>query len=95
MVLRSSTARIGRPKMSDPTAIMNDLMPKEPHPMNPHNAMALAGQRRQEIAQQVAESRRGPVRRLPRWRLTWTRTKLSPVGRGDSSLVIIISAHRA
>ena len=62
--------------------------------MNPQFALALAGQRRQEIAQQVAESRRGPVRRFPRLRLTWTRTKLSPAGRGGS-LVIIISAHRA
>ena len=62
--------------------------------MNPHNAMALAGQRRQEIAQQVAESRQGPVRRFPRLHLTWTRARLSPVGRG-SSLVIIISTHRA
>lgn len=63
--------------------------------MNPQFALTLAGQRQQEIAQQVAESRRGPVRRFPRWHLTWTRTRLSPVGRGGSSLVIIISTHRA
>jgi hypothetical protein len=63
--------------------------------MNPQFALALAGQRHQEIAQQVAESRRGPVRHFPRLRLTWTRMRLSPAGRGSSSLVIIISAHRA
>jgi hypothetical protein len=62
--------------------------------MNPRNAMALAGQRQQEIAQHVAESRRGPVRRFPRWHLTWTRTRLSQPSPGGSSLVIIISAHR-
>jgi len=47
-------------------------------------------------------------RRLPRWHVSWSRTVLSPAGapapvgshsdrpgKGESSLVIIISAHRS
>jgi hypothetical protein len=62
--------------------------------MNPEHMLTLADQRRQEIARQVAESRRGPVRGLRRWRLSWSRTTLASSGRRGLSLVIIISAHR-
>jgi hypothetical protein len=85
--------------------------------MHPEIAMTLAEQRRQELVRHTAGSRRDPkgsarsrwLSRLPRWRVTWSRTVLSPAGvpgtaissRPDrpgqrgSSLVIIISAHRS
>jgi hypothetical protein len=62
--------------------------------MHPYLTEALAEQRRQEVKQLSAESRRGPVRVFPRWHLTWSRTTLASSGRRGSSLVIIISAHR-
>lgn len=62
--------------------------------MHPYIAMTLDDQRRQEIARHAAESRRGPVRRFPRWHLSWSRTTLASAGRRGSSLMIIISAHR-
>ena len=62
--------------------------------MHPYIAMTLTDQRRQEIARNVAESRRGPVRRFPRWQLSWSRTTLVSTGRRGSALMIIISAHR-
>jgi len=54
-------------------------------------------------------ARAGWVSRLPRWHVSWSRTVLSPAGvpgtagsslpdrhgKGGSSLVIIISAHRS
>jgi hypothetical protein len=63
--------------------------------MNPHDALVLAEQRRQELMRNTAESRRGPVRRLPRLRLSWSRTTLAAGGRGGSSVMIIISAYRS
>jgi hypothetical protein len=81
--------------------------------MHPEIAKTLAEQRRQELTH-TAESSREPAgfagpswrSRLPRWHISWSRTRLSPadgpavadpdrVGRRGSSLVIIISAHRA
>jgi hypothetical protein len=82
--------------------------------MHPEMTKTLVEQRCQEITRQAAKSRRettdsaGPswLSRLPRWRITWSRTRLSPTGspalagpdrpgpRG-SSLVIIISAYRS
>lgn len=62
--------------------------------MNPQNGLMLAEQHRNEMRRQAAESRRGPVRGFPRWRLSWSKTSLSSGGRKGSSLVIIISAHR-
>lgn len=64
--------------------------------MHPYVTEALAEQRQQELRRLRAESRRGPVRALPRWHLSWSRTTLaSSSGRRGSSLIIIISAHRA
>ena len=85
--------------------------------MHPEIAVTLAEQHRQELVRHTAANRRDPegsagsrwLSRLPRWRVTWSRTVLSPAGvpgtasssRPDrpgergSSLVIIISAHRS
>jgi hypothetical protein len=62
--------------------------------MHPYIAQALAEEHRQDLARQTAESRRGPVRGLPRLHLTWSRTRLSTAGRDGSSLMIIITAQR-
>ena len=76
--------------------------------MHPEIAKTLVAQHRDELVQQTA-SRRRTGRRFPRWRISWTRTVLAPVGgsgpadgnragqagRRGSSLVIIISAHRS
>ncbi len=62
--------------------------------MHPYIAQTLIEQRHQEIARQIAESRRGPVRRFPRWHLSWSRTTLTSSDHGGSSLIIIVSAHR-
>jgi hypothetical protein len=54
--------------------------------MNPEIAKTLVKQRREELTQTTAETRRnrnaGPgwlSRHLPRWHVSWTRTVLSPV----------------
>ena len=81
--------------------------------MHPEIAKTLVAQHRNELMQQTASGgrtgRRTGRRRLPRWRVSWTRTVLAPAvgpgpaddnragqaGRRGSSLVIIISAHRS
>ena len=77
--------------------------------MHPEVAKTLVAQHRDELVQQTASRRRTGRRRFPRWRISWTRTVLAPVGgpapadgiragqagRRGSSLVIIISAHRS
>jgi hypothetical protein len=72
--------------------------------MHPEIAMTLIAQHREELARDFAAGTRRPKRRrrLPRWHVSWTRTVLAPAGaapargdRRDSSLVIIISAHRS
>ena len=60
--------------------------------MHPEMATHLARQRHEEIRRGVAESRRGPVRRLPSLHLSLSRLTS---GAGSSSLVIVISADRA
>jgi hypothetical protein len=67
--------------------------------MHPEIAKTLIAQRHDELAQQAAECRRIPKRRLPRWHVSWSRTILSPAeqsgaGGRESSWVIIISANR-
>jgi hypothetical protein len=76
--------------------------------MHPEIAKTLVAQRHEELSRNAAASLRGPSRRFPRWRVSWSRTILSPAGvpaamgaeqpagpgKGGSSLVIIISAHR-
>jgi hypothetical protein len=88
--------------------------------MHPDIAKTLVEQRHEQLAQckrdqtQSKRERTGPgalgwlIHRVPRWRISWSRTVLSPAGApgttsGDgpdrpgkhgSSLVIIISAHR-
>jgi hypothetical protein len=62
--------------------------------MHPYVTEALAEQRQQEVRRLTAESRRGPVRVFPRWRLSWSKTTLASSSHRSSSLVIIISAHR-
>jgi hypothetical protein len=58
-------------------------------------AKSLSEQRRAELCAQAAECRRASAHWLPRWRVSWSRTRLSPaIGKG-SSLVIIISASRS
>jgi hypothetical protein len=68
--------------------------------MHPEIAKTLVDQRRHEIIQHTAGSRRDLAgsggsgwlsRHLPRWHVSWSRTVLS----SGSSLVIIISAHRS
>jgi hypothetical protein len=83
--------------------------------MHPEIAKTLVEQHRQELMQHSAQSRpkftdsAGPSwlsRHLPRWHVSWSRTRLAPAGGpavGDpdraglrgSSVVIIISAHRS
>jgi hypothetical protein len=77
--------------------------------MHPEIAKTLVAQRHEELSRSAADSLRGPSRRFPRWRVSWSRTILSPgggpaaagaeqpavSGRGGSSLVIIISAYRS
>jgi hypothetical protein len=72
--------------------------------MHPEIARNLIAQHRDELMASSASSshRSGRRRWLPRWHVSWTRTVLAPAGtapaRGskrDSSLVIIISAHRS
>ena len=77
--------------------------------MHPEIAKALVAQRHEELSRNAADSLRSPSHRFPRWRVSWSRTILSPaktpaavgaeqpavVGQGGSSLVIIISAHRS
>jgi hypothetical protein len=84
--------------------------------MHPDIAKTLVDQRREQLAQCSAESgrhrdvaaRSGWLSRVPRWRISWSRTILSPAaepgtagsgrsprpGNRGSSLVIIISAYR-
>jgi hypothetical protein len=72
--------------------------------MHPEIAKTLIAQHRDELTRDFAAGAYRPGRRrwLPRWHVSWTRTVLAPAGaapaRGDhrdSSLVIIISAHRS
>jgi len=59
--------------------------------MNFHTITDIARQRRTELRTHAAECRLTPGRTIPRWHLSWTRTKLS----GDqSSLILIISVTR-
>jgi hypothetical protein len=82
--------------------------------MHPSTAKALVDQRHADLARdRVSGSGTGPParpgwfsRHLPRWRVSWSRTVLSPAGLPDatgsgraerpagSSLVIIVSARR-
>jgi hypothetical protein len=58
--------------------------------MHPEIARTIAAQHHEELARLAAETRRRPVRRLPRWHVSWFRAR-EPRG---SSVMIIISAHR-
>lgn len=59
--------------------------------MNYRTITGIAGQRQAELHSQATECRRKPVRLIPHWHLTWSRTKLP----GDQpSVVLIISATR-
>jgi len=83
--------------------------------MHPEIAKTLVEERREELTRHTAESRHARQagsswlsRHLPHWRVSWTRTVLSPAGgpgtagsghpdrpsKRGSSLVIIISAYR-
>jgi hypothetical protein len=64
--------------------------------MNPQIASTLAKQHHDELTQTMETSKRAPLLKLPRWRVSWSRTMLSPASsdRG-SSWVIIISATRS
>jgi hypothetical protein len=62
--------------------------------MHPYIAQTLTEQHNREIVRRTAESRRGPVRRFPRWHLSWSRMTLVSRDHSGSSLIIIVSAHR-
>ncbi|MBV9449518.1 MAG: hypothetical protein JO345_26850 [Streptosporangiaceae bacterium] len=62
--------------------------------MHPYITMNLVHQQRQEAMRHAAESRRGPVRRFPRWHLSWSRMNLASAGQRGSAVMIIITAHR-
>ena len=73
--------------------------------MHPEMASGLAAQHRHDMStralaagrSRAAASPRGPLRLLPRYRLSWSRTTLTPAaggGRRGRSVVIIISATR-
>ncbi len=75
--------------------------------MHPQITSALAKEHQRDLARQasrrrMAASPRGPRRhalgrRVPRYRLSWSRTSLSPAeaaGRRERSWVIVISATR-
>jgi hypothetical protein len=57
-------------------------------------ATSIAAQRQAELRTQAAECRRPTRHLIPRWHVSWSRTKLSPATDKGSSLVIIISASR-
>jgi len=76
--------------------------------MYPQITSALAEQHRRDLVREIdrrrmAASLRGPRRRtarwrVPRYRLSWSRTSLSPAGvagQRERSWVIVISATRA
>jgi hypothetical protein len=73
--------------------------------MHPEIAKTLVAQHRDELVQHAPSRMPRSERRswLPRWHISWTRTTLAPAaanrarraGQRDSSLVIIISAHRS
>ena len=68
--------------------------------MNTQMARALTAQRNDELTTAAARNRAAaaipaPRRRVPHWRVNWSRTTLAPVGttgRRERSWVIIISA---
>jgi hypothetical protein len=60
--------------------------------MHPEIAKTLVAQHRDELLLHPVTSTKAG-RRFPRWRISWTRTMLTPA-RGRS-VVIIISAHRS
>jgi hypothetical protein len=68
--------------------------------MNAQLARALTAQRNDELTATAARSRAAaeipaPRRRVPHWRVNWSRTTLTPAGsagRRERSWVIIISA---
>ena len=72
--------------------------------MHPQITSVLAKEHRRDLASQasrhrMAASLRGPRRHargwgLPRYRVNWSRTTLSPAGRRERSWVIVISASR-
>jgi len=65
--------------------------------MNPELASALAHDRQRELARRAHRQRATASARLPRYRVHWSRTTLSPVGaagRPERSWVIVISASR-
>lgn len=73
--------------------------------MHPETAKSLTIQHRDELCKDAAGRHMVPARRLPRWRISWSRTLLSAAhadlavgGTGrkpGSSWVIIISATRS
>jgi hypothetical protein len=82
--------------------------------IHPNVARTLVEQRYEQLVQDMryqndSKPPGSRVRRLPRWRISWSRTVLSPAGvpgtagggrqdhqgKGGSSLVIIISAYRS
>jgi hypothetical protein len=64
--------------------------------LNPEIAKNIADQRRSELRATATECRRTPDHRiLPRWRVTWSRTKLSTATEKGSSVIIVISSSRS
>ena len=72
--------------------------------MHPQIASVLAKEHQRDLAVQarrhrMAASPQGPRRHargwgLPRYRVNWSRTTLSPAGRRERSWVLVISASR-
>jgi hypothetical protein len=63
--------------------------------LNHEAVKTLACQRQADLRTQVTQCRRKPASHLiPRWHVSWSRTRLSPAAQKGSSLVIIISASR-
>jgi|HubBroStandDraft_5_1064220.scaffolds.fasta_scaffold623603_2 hypothetical protein len=54
----------------------------------------LAEQHQTELRRQASECRQIRRHLIPRWHVSWSRTRLSAVTEKGSSLVIIISANR-
>jgi hypothetical protein len=60
-----------------------------------HRAVkTLAEQRQAELLCQAAECRRSTPHLIPRWHVSWSRTRLSQATEKGSALVIVISASR-
>jgi hypothetical protein len=64
--------------------------------LHPEIVKTLADQRQSELRATATQCRRGPAHRiLPRWRVSWSRAKLTAATERGSALIIVISSSRS